>query len=453
MNTALMVEWDRPDQLILEVRSHADKQTLRAIALQATSELARGTMVRTTGAPVSVPMGNAVLGRLLDVVGTLLDRSTPLPEGTPRRGVHSTSPPLSAETATDRIFETGSKVIDLLAPLAQGGKAAMFGGACVGKTVLVMESIHAMVGKYHGISVFAGVGECSREGHELLDDMRHSGVLARTVLVYGQMNEPPTRASPASTNSRLWRTLCAASPVRVRNRPARSSPPWTATLPSSPKPSAGFLPPPLRTSQATGVSPPWPSAPKRVLQAPSARIFSPPSQPVRNSFSSARAAPPSPPSAASPPTGPVPCPPTRRASPNLPATSQKRPTRAWPRVRSNGSTLSATNDTQVKRQILFPLVPASFPRQAPGSTPLLNLAPQALLSDLTANYVHAQLCHAALDSFAAENGPRMAAMDSARNQIEQQLAKLELAQRTVRQEEITAEMIELATGDMAGQGR
>lgn len=122
-------------------------------------------------------------------------------------------------------------------------------------------------------------------------------------------------------------------------------------------------------------------------------------------------------------------------------------------MRSNGSTLSATNDTQVKRQILFPLVPASFPRQAPGSTPLLNLAPQALLSDLTANYVHAQLCHAALDSFAAENGPRMAAMDSARNQIEQQLAKLELAQRTVRQEEITAEMIELATGDMAGQGR
>ena len=118
-------------------------------------------------------------------------RGPALPSDTPRRGIHNPPPALEDETSATEVFETGIKVIDLLAPLAQGGKAAMFGGAGVGKTVLVMELIHAMVEKYKGISVFAGVGERSREGHELLTDMQGSGVLARTVLVYGQMNEPP----------------------------------------------------------------------------------------------------------------------------------------------------------------------------------------------------------------------------------------------------------------------
>jgi F-type H+-transporting ATPase subunit beta len=191
VNTALAVEWDRPDPLTLEVHSHASEDTIRAIALQATSGLARGTKVRATGAPITVPVGQNVLGRLLDVTGTLRDRGPALPPETPHRGIHELPPPMSAESGADKIFETGIKVIDLLSPLAQGGKAAMFGGAGVGKTVLVMELIHAMVEKYQGISVFAGVGERSREGHELLNDMRGSGVLARTVLVYGQMNEPP----------------------------------------------------------------------------------------------------------------------------------------------------------------------------------------------------------------------------------------------------------------------
>ena len=109
----------------------------------------------------------------------------------PRRPIHRSPPPLAAQSGATEIFSTGIKVIDLLTPLAQGGKAAMFGGAGVGKTVLVMELIHAMVERYKGISVFAGVGERSREGHEMLLDMRNSGVLERTVLVYGQMNEPP----------------------------------------------------------------------------------------------------------------------------------------------------------------------------------------------------------------------------------------------------------------------
>ena len=191
IDTALVVEWDRPETLILEVHGHLDPRTVRAIALQATAGLARGTEVHATGLPVSVPVGEAVLGRLLDVVGAVRDHGPSLPPDTPLRGIHGAPPALAAKRSGDKIFKTGIKVIDLLAPMAQGGKAAMFGGAGVGKTVLVMELIHAMVEKYQGISVFAGVGERSREGHELLMDMRASGVLARTVLIYGQMNEPP----------------------------------------------------------------------------------------------------------------------------------------------------------------------------------------------------------------------------------------------------------------------
>ena len=191
INTALIVEWDRDEPLILEVHGHVDETTARCIALQATAGLARNTRVRATGLPISAPVGDAVLGRLLDVVGTVRDRGAALPQDCPWRGIHNPPPALVDETSTIAVFETGIKVIDLLAPLSEGGKAAMFGGAGVGKTVLVMELIHAMADKYHGISVFAGVGERSREGHELLTEMRGSGVLARTVLVYGQMNEPP----------------------------------------------------------------------------------------------------------------------------------------------------------------------------------------------------------------------------------------------------------------------
>jgi F-type H+-transporting ATPase subunit beta len=191
IDTAMIVAWDRTEPLMLEVHSHVDANIVRGIALQATSGLARGTEVHATGTAIAVPVGDAVLGRLLDVVGTTRDLSPDLPPDTPRRGIHAAPPPLASETSANAVFETGIKVIDLLAPLAQGGKAAMFGGAGVGKTVLVMELIHAMVEKYQGISVFAGVGERSREGHELLMDMKDSGVLARTVLIYGQMNEPP----------------------------------------------------------------------------------------------------------------------------------------------------------------------------------------------------------------------------------------------------------------------
>ncbi|ASJ74756.1 F0F1 ATP synthase subunit beta [Granulosicoccus antarcticus] len=191
INSALVVKWDKPTPLILEVHSHLDLQTLRAVAFQTTTGLARGVAVQATGAPITVPVGDAVLGRLLDVVGNPHDNGPALPPDTPRRPIHALPPLLSSQSRTTDVFETGIKIIDLLTPMAQGGKAAMFGGAGVGKTVLVMELIRAMVEKYAGISVFAGIGERSREGHELLTEMQDSGVLERTVLVYSQMNEPP----------------------------------------------------------------------------------------------------------------------------------------------------------------------------------------------------------------------------------------------------------------------
>jgi len=191
LEEALVVEWDRPGTLIVEVQSHLDESTVRGVALQATAGLKRGVGVRAIGTPVTVPVGDAVLGRLLDVTGTVRDNGPPLPADLPRMPIHRTAPPLGELSPAAAVFETGIKVIDLLAPLAQGGKAAMFGGAGVGKTVVVMELIHAMVKSYQGVSVFAGIGERSREGHELLVEMQRSGVLDRCVLVYGQMNEPP----------------------------------------------------------------------------------------------------------------------------------------------------------------------------------------------------------------------------------------------------------------------
>ena len=191
LDEALVVEWDQPGVLVVEVQAHLDETTVRGVALQATAGLKRGVAVRATGRPVTVPVGEPVLGRLLDVTGNVRDDGPPLPADLPRSPIHSAPPPLADRSTANSIFETGVKVIDLLAPLAQGGKAAMFGGAGVGKTVVIMELIHAMVKSYQGIAVFAGVGERSREGHELLTEMRRSGVLDRSVLVYGQMNEPP----------------------------------------------------------------------------------------------------------------------------------------------------------------------------------------------------------------------------------------------------------------------
>jgi len=191
INEALRISRPGSGDILLEVQAHLDRDSIRAIALSTTEGLQRGAAVQASGAPLTVPVGDAVLGRLLDVTGGIQDQGPALPEGTRRWPIHRPPPALARQSAATGMFETGVKMIDLLVPLAQGGKAAMFGGAGVGKTVLVMELIRAMAERYQGISVFAGIGERSREGHELLTDMTASGVLNRTVLVYGQMNEPP----------------------------------------------------------------------------------------------------------------------------------------------------------------------------------------------------------------------------------------------------------------------
>ena len=198
---ALAIDWDGGQPLIAEVQQHLDPRRVRAVALQGTGGLKRGTSVRRLGAPVRVPVGQPVLGRLLNVLGDTTDRGPAFPADVTRRSIHGAAPTFARQSAARERFHTGIKAIDLLAPLVAGGKAAMFGGAGVGKTVLIMELIRTTVERHAGISVFSGIGERSREGHELLGELTASGVLARTALVFGQMNEPP---------GARWRTGLAA---------------------------------------------------------------------------------------------------------------------------------------------------------------------------------------------------------------------------------------------------
>lgn len=191
ISDAIMIGWDLGPPILAEVQQHLDAATIRAVALANTAGLRRGTIAHATGAPIRVPVGEAVLGRLLDALGHPADRGPALPADIERRPIHGAAPGIDRRGGELEIFHTGVKVIDLLAPLVKGGKAAMFGGAGVGKTVLIMELIRTTVERHSGISVFAGIGERSREGHELLLELKQSGVLARTALVFGQMNEPP----------------------------------------------------------------------------------------------------------------------------------------------------------------------------------------------------------------------------------------------------------------------
>jgi F-type H+-transporting ATPase subunit beta len=190
INDAMMIELDGRTLLTAEIQEHLDLHTVRAVAMENTSGLRRGAIARR-GGPICVPVGEKVLGRLMNAIGAPIDRLGPIDTSAPRWPIHRSSPTISLQDHNRELFRTGMKVIDLLAPLARGGKAGMFGGAGVGKTVLIMELIRSTVEKYSGISVFAGIGERSREGHELLAALRESGVLSRTALVFGQMNEPP----------------------------------------------------------------------------------------------------------------------------------------------------------------------------------------------------------------------------------------------------------------------
>jgi F-type H+-transporting ATPase subunit beta len=177
--------------LVCEVQQHLGDDRVRAVALDTTDGLARGTEVIDTGAPIMVPVGEATLGRIFNLLGEPIDLGEPLKDDVERWPIHRDAPSVEALIPTQEMFETGIKVIDLLAPYARGGKVGLFGGAGVGKTVIIQELIHNLAQEHGGLSAFCGVGERSREGNDLWLEMKESGVLDKTMLVFGQMNEPP----------------------------------------------------------------------------------------------------------------------------------------------------------------------------------------------------------------------------------------------------------------------
>ncbi|EUC78044.1 ATP synthase F1, beta subunit [Eubacterium sulci ATCC 35585] len=176
--------------VVAEVAQHVGDSTVRCIALSSTDGMKRGLKAINTGAPIEVPVGNDVLGRLFNVLGEPID-GIPAPDDAPKKPIHLPSPEYSQQETSTQIYETGIKVIDLLAPYTKGGKVGLFGGAGVGKTVLIQELINNIAKEHGGISVFAGVGERTREGNDLYNEMQESGVIDKTAMVFGQMNEPP----------------------------------------------------------------------------------------------------------------------------------------------------------------------------------------------------------------------------------------------------------------------
>ncbi len=193
INEALIVEFEaegKKQRLVLEVAAHLGDNRVRTIAMDMTDGLTRGLSVEATGNSITVPVGEKVLGRIFNVVGDLIDEG----ENTKfekRWSIHREPPSFEEQSTQSEIFETGIKVVDLLAPYAKGGKVGLFGGAGVGKTVIIMELIHNVAYKHSGYSVFTGVGERTREGNDLYNEMKEGGVLDKVALCYGQMNEPP----------------------------------------------------------------------------------------------------------------------------------------------------------------------------------------------------------------------------------------------------------------------
>ena len=189
INDALIIK-RKNDDLVLEVSQVVGDDTVRCISMGDTGGLTRGQEVINTNSPIKVPVGKAVLGRMFNVIGQPIDGGKPIEDAT-LESIHKPAPSFKDQIASQEIFETGIKVIDLLVPYVKGGKIGLFGGAGVGKTVLVQELIHNIATGHGGLSVFAGVGERTREGNDLYNEMKESGVLKNTALVFGQMNEPP----------------------------------------------------------------------------------------------------------------------------------------------------------------------------------------------------------------------------------------------------------------------
>jgi F-type H+-transporting ATPase subunit beta len=194
INDALTVTTDingEEKTIVLEVAAQIGDNIVRTIAMDLTDGLVRGLPVVATGGPIKVPVGEQVLGRIFEVTGRAIDGGEQIPEDAPRWSIHRDAPDFSEQSTKTEMFETGIKVVDLLAPYSKGGKVGLFGGAGVGKTVIIMELIHNVAYKHSGYSVFAGVGERTREGNDLYFEMKESGVLDKVALCYGQMNESP----------------------------------------------------------------------------------------------------------------------------------------------------------------------------------------------------------------------------------------------------------------------
>ena len=177
-------------ELVFEVQQQLGDGVVRAIAMGSSEGLKRGLVVENTGAPISVPVGEKTLGRVLDVLGNPIDEAGPI-GASETKPIHAKAPTFEEQASSSELLETGVKVIDLLCPFSKGGKAGLFGGAGVGKTVIVMELIRNIAHEHAGYSVFAGVGERTREGNDFYHEMKESNVLDKVALVYGQMNEPP----------------------------------------------------------------------------------------------------------------------------------------------------------------------------------------------------------------------------------------------------------------------
>ncbi|QKG28634.1 F0F1 ATP synthase subunit beta [Campylobacter sp. RM16187] len=193
INEAIEVNFEvegKKNKLVLEVAAHLGDNRVRTIAMDMSEGLTRGLEATALGAPITVPVGEKVLGRIFNVIGDLIDEGEEL-NFDKRWSIHRDPPPFEEQSTKSEIFETGIKVVDLLAPYAKGGKVGLFGGAGVGKTVIIMELIHNVAFKHSGYSVFAGVGERTREGNDLYHEMKESNVLDKVALCYGQMNEPP----------------------------------------------------------------------------------------------------------------------------------------------------------------------------------------------------------------------------------------------------------------------
>ena len=191
---------------------HIGEDVVRCVAMSSTDGLVRGMDAIDTGAPIKVPVGPGCLGRIFNVLGETVDHDDTKVEAADYWPIHRPAPALENQATSEQILETGIKVVDLIAPYALGGKVGLFGGAGVGKTVLIMELIHNVATAHGGYSVFAGVGERTREGNDLWGEMKESGVIDKTVLVYGQMNEPPGARMRA--DERAAGSAYARRPVR-----------------------------------------------------------------------------------------------------------------------------------------------------------------------------------------------------------------------------------------------